>query len=337
MGACAEVCQRAQCGRIIVETVSDSVPIISLAQGDVRALREACEEHGFFYVSEHGVPGALERRLEAASRKFFELGEALKSHIAMPLAGAAWRGWFPVNGELTSGHPDLKEGLYFGDELPVDSRPMHGPNLFPAQVPELRDAVLAFMAAQAMVGQKVLSLVARSLELPYDFFATGLMRQPLSLFRIFHYPAPLESQRAQWGVGEHTDYGLLTLLKQDDCGGLEVKTPSGWISAPPIDGTFVCNLGDMLDRMTGGRYRSTPHRVRNSAGRSRYSWPFFFDPSFDAEVRPLPFALKRPVEQDAAERWDASSVHDLQGTYGDYLRSKVAKVFPDLNQRVSST
>src|SRR6202011_3985293 len=88
--------------------------------------------------------------------------------------------------------------------------------------------------------------------------------------------------------GEHTDYGLLTLLAQDAIGGLQVRTPSGWIDAPPIEGTFVANIGDMLDRLTGGWYRSTPHRVRNVSGRDRFSFPFFFDPGFSAEIPPLP-------------------------------------------------
>jgi isopenicillin N synthase-like dioxygenase len=88
--------------------------------------------------------------------------------------------------------------------------------------------------------------------------------------------------------------------------------------------------------MTGGRYRSTPHRVRNTSGRHRFSWPFFFDPAFDAEVRALPGSLVRPVEQDAAERWDRASVHALSGTYGEYLRGKVAKVFPALSAQVKT-
>ncbi len=309
-----------------------ALPVIDLRAPDARALREACEQHGFFYVAHHGVDDALESRLEALSRAFFEQRDELKAAVAMTRGGRAWRGWYPVGGELTSGAADLKEGYYFGDELPPgDARPMHGPNLFPAELPELREVVLGWLEAQRVLGQRIMSALAQSLGLASDFFGAGLTREPLSLFRIFHYPAPRDEEEAgAWGVGEHTDYGLLTILKQDDCGGLEVKTPAGWLSAPPLPGTFVCNLGDMLDRMTGGRYRSTPHRVRNTSGRSRYSWPYFFDPSFDARVEPLPGARVRPVEQDAAERWDKASVHELLGTYGDYLLSKVAKVFPRL-------
>jgi isopenicillin N synthase-like dioxygenase len=126
-------------------------------------------------------------------------------------------------------------------------------------------------------------------------------------------------------VGEHTDYGLLTLLAQDDVGGLQVKTPQGWNEAPPIDGALVCNIGDMLDRMTGGTYRSTPHRARNVSGRGRLSFPFFFDPGWNAEILPLPTA-----RDDSAERWDRANVHAFSGTYGDYLLGKVSKVFPEL-------
>ncbi len=307
-----------------------SLPIIDMRAPEVTRVRRACEEHGFFYVSQHGVDEALQAKLERASREFFARSNEEKQQVAMSRGGRAWRGWFPLGGELTSGAPDLKEGFYFGDELPADdSRPMHGPNLFPPG--ELREAVLAYIDAQRALGQRIMSMLAESLGLAPAFFSSSLVREPLSLFRIFHYPAPRDARESGgWGVGEHTDYGLLTILKQDDCGGLEVKTPSGWVDAPPVAGTFVCNLGDMLDRMTGGRYRSTPHRVRNTSGRSRFSWPYFFDPSFDAQVNPLPGALVRPAELDAAERWDRASVHELRGTYGDYLLSKVSKVFPEL-------
>ena len=108
-----------------------------------------------------------------------------------------------------------------------------------------------------------------SLGLDASYFDDRYTRDPLVLFRIFNYPAASRLGEPEWGVGEHTDYGLLTILKQDDVGGLQVKGPSGWIDAPPLPGSFVCNIGDMLDRMTGGFYRSTPHRVHNPGGRAR--------------------------------------------------------------------
>ena len=133
-------------------------------------------------------------------------------------------------------------------------------------------------------------------------------------------------------MGEHTDYGLLTLLAQDDSGGLQVRSPEGWIDAPPLPGTFVCNIGDMLDRMTGGWYRSTPHRVRNLAGatgcRSRSS-----------SIRASTPRCRRSrtgaaAGDDGRRRWDGQDLHAFAGTYGDYLLGKVSKVFPQLRQDV---
>ena len=135
-------------------------------------------------------------------------------------------------------------------------------------------------------------------------------------------------------MGEHTDYGLLTILLQDDAGGLEVKSRSRWVAAPPVPGSFVCNIGDMLDRMTGGLYRSTPHRVRNPAPRDRLSFPFFFDPNFFARVRPIELPGRDLPPDDRDERWDRASVHAFEGTYGDYLLGKVGKVFPELRAAV---
>lgn len=316
------------------------LPVIDLSAGlDVIApqLARACGEVGFFYLVGHGVDRSLRGTLADASAAFFALPEAEKAEIAMARGGSAWRGWFPVGSELTSGAPDRKEGLYFGTEIAADdpraTRPLHGPNLFPRQVPALREAVLRYMAELEQVGHRVMRGIAASLGLDPLHFERDLTREPLCLFRVFHYP-PAPAGDAGWGVGEHTDYGLLTLLEQDTCGGLQVKGPQGWLDAPPIEDAFVCNLGDMLDRMTGGRYRSTPHRVRNTSGRDRYSFPFFFDPGFDAEVKPLPGALVRPSAQDAAERWDRASVHDFRGTYGDYLLRKVSRVFPQLRAQV---
>jgi isopenicillin N synthase-like dioxygenase len=151
------------------------------------------------------------------------------------------------------------------------------------------------------------------------------------LFRIFHYPPQLRDDDG-WGVGEHTDYGLLTLLAQDDNAGLQVHTRGGWVDAPPIAGTFVCNIGDMLDRLTGGFYRSTPHRVRNTTGKERLSYPFFFDPDFTAEVPPLPGRAR--LDGGGHPRWDGADLQTFTGTYGDYLLSKIGKVFPELEAEV---
>jgi isopenicillin N synthase-like dioxygenase len=308
-----------------------------------RAIGEACRDSGFFYAAGHGIPSAMLERLDALSRRFFALPHEAKMEIAMAKGGRAWRGFFPVGGELTSGRPDIKEGLYFGTELAEDHPrvragwPLHGANLWPAQLPELRSVVLDYMDATTRAAHAVMEGIALSLGLEDGYFADHYTADPTILFRIFHYPAPEGADPADWGVGEHTDYGLLTLLAQDENGGLQVRTPRGWIDAPPIPGTLVCNIGDMLDRLTGGWFRSTPHRVRNASGRSRLSFPLFFDPDVAAEVVPLPQHATvdaDALDADRARRWDGASVHAIEGTYGDYLLGKVSKVFPQLTSRV---
>jgi len=306
----------------------------------VREIDDACRSTGFFYIVGHGVPQQLLQRLDALAREFFALADEEKVRIAMVHGGRAWRGWFPLDGELTSGRPDRKEGLYFGQELPVtDPRvaagvPLHGPNLFPTRPAELKGAVLDHIAAVTAVGHSLLRAFALALGLDADWFDRTLTADPLVLFRIFHYP-PLPAGDERWSVGQHTDYGLLTILAQDRSGGLEVRGPGGWTAAPPVEGSFVVNLGDMLERMTAGRYRSTPHRVRNASGIDRLSFPLFFDPAWDAEVRPVPgVEPTTPAPDDTAPRWDGRSPHDWSGTYGEYLLSKVGRVFPELRDDV---
>lgn len=331
----------------------NAVSVRACAASVSAALRTA----GFMYIKDHGIPELIEKTLDTSAREFFRLPTDEKKKISMHYGGRAWRGFFPVGGELTSGKPDLKEGLYFGQERPQDDprvrsgTPLFGSNLFPERPADLRNAVLEYMTYCEAVGQGLLALVAVALGLPASYFLRSFCNDPTCLFRIFHYPPPETlmdpklQDRSLWGVGEHTDYGLLTLLKQDDVGGLEVKRYDGqWISAPPIDGTLVVNIGDMMEAMSGGLFMSTPHRVRNRGGPDamRLSFPFFFDPSFHAVVHPLP--LSNAMEREAAEtvrnramigqeRWDKAGVTvglKSGATYGDYLLRKVGKVFPDL-------
>ena len=332
---------------------ADSAAGVAAVAGQIDA---ACRDHGFFLVTGHGIDPSLQRRLDEAARAFFSQPAAAKEAVAMDRGGRAWRGWFPLGGELTSGRPDHKEGYYFGADLPADDprvlagRPLHGPNLFPTEPALLGPLVSEWIDAMTALAHRLMRGVALGLGLTPDWFERNLTADPTVLFRIFRYPpttTPLPSDDGpkrtptattatstttttteRWGVAEHTDYGLLTILAQDGSGGLQVRSGDGWIDVPPMADAFVCNIGDMLDRMTGGRYRSTPHRVLSTAA-DRLSFPFFFDPSWDAEVSPLPLDGEPPTD-DALTRWDATSVHEYRGTYGDYLTAKVAKVFPTL-------
>ncbi|MEO1627716.1 MAG: 2-oxoglutarate and iron-dependent oxygenase domain-containing protein [Bacteroidota bacterium] len=329
-----------------------NIPIIDIrtlrSKGEDRtevaaALRKACTESGFFYIKGHGIDEGLQLRLEEESRAFFDLPLVEKKKIDMAVGGRAWRGYFPVGEELTSGRPDLKEGLYLGVELAEDDPrvqmglPLHGRNLFPENRPAFQEVILEYIQAVTRLGHQLMEGLSLSLGLEASFLDQHYTNDPLCLFRIFHYPFSDREQTDEvaWGVGEHTDYGLLTILKQDDAGGLQIKSDGKWIAAPVVPGTFVCNIGDMLDRMTGGYYRSTPHRVLNQAGRSRYSFPFFFDPNWNAKVKPIPLdGVADGRNQQATGRWDRANVHEFEGTYGEYILGKVGKVFPDLQKKV---
>jgi len=309
------------------------IPVIDVSSlmTKTNEIGEACRGQGFFYITGHGIDERLQQRLEGLSRIFFALPIEEKLKIRMELGGRAWRGYFPPGDELTAGVPDCKEGIYFGEELSSDDPkvtagiPLHGSNLFPRHPSELRETVLEYMAAMTSLSHHLIAAISLSLGLNKDYFHEHYTRTPLTLFRIFNYPV---SKDDAWGVGEHTDYGLLTILKQDSTGGLEIKTKGGWMEATPLTGSFVCNVGDMLERLTRGVYRSTAHRVRASRDHDRLSFPFFFDPDFDAVVRPLP-QLHDHVD-DRYKRWDDESVHDFEGTYGDYIVRKVSRVFPHL-------
>jgi isopenicillin N synthase-like dioxygenase len=299
------------------------------------AIDRACRRTGFFAISGHGVDPQLLDRLDRSARAFFAQPDHAKRAIAMERAGSAWRGWFPVDGELTSGTPDHKEGIYFGCEhSPDDPRvasgtPLHGPNQFPVAPTDLGPNVLEWLDAMRPVADAVMRGIAVGLGLAPTWFEEHLTGDPTELFRIFHYP-PNENGQG-WGVGEHTDYGLLTLLAQDDHGGLQVQDLDGrWIDVDADTSLLVCNIGDMLERLTGSRYRSTPHRVRNTSGASRLSFPYFFDPSWDATVPTLPLPDAGAGEVRALSRWDGDDVLAWEGTYGEYLTTKVAKVFPEL-------
>ena len=323
--------------------VTSALPLIDISTlretpGDTaRAIDEACRRFGFFRVAGHGIDPTRLADLDRLARAFFAHPDPVKERIAMSTGGAAWRGWFPLGGELTGGRPDGKEGIYFGQELAPDhphvlaNRPLHGPNRFPDDPAGLRAAVLAWMDVMGDLGATLLQGIALGLGLPANWFATTVTAAPTHLFRIFRYPPGVEQR---WGVAEHTDYGLITILAQDRHGGLEVRGPDGWIDVPPDPEVFVVNLGDMLDRMTEGRYRSTPHRVRNTSGHERLSFPFFLDPSWDAVCPTLPLPGAPPAD-DAATRWDGTSPRGWEGTYGEYLTAKVAQVFPQLEHHLA--
>lgn len=283
-----------------------SLPVIELgaASGWSEAARDQAAREidycarniGFFYVADHGVPAPLMADALALAREFF--AEPLAAKRAIDIAHSPiMRGYEPIGLQtLDEGSlPDLKESLMLGRDLPADhpwvvaGLPYEGANQWPAQPTDFRPRANAYMAAIMDLGRRIAGLIARSLTLPDTYFAKALA-EPSYTMRMLHYPPQAQIERNQIGCGAHTDWGFITMLLQDDVGGLEVRNAVGeWIVAPPVPGTFVVNLGDMVPLLTNGAYCSTPHRVLNSAGaRARHSVASFFNPPPFYEVACVP-------------------------------------------------
>ncbi|KAJ7125189.1 hypothetical protein C8R44DRAFT_669312 [Mycena epipterygia] len=314
------------------------------ALATARELYAAASTWGFFQLTHHPVPPALQSSLLTAAQTFFALPDAEKLALDVRNGGVAWRGYMPLGGEGTHGRVDRKEGVYFGpehaDDHPLTGMPLHGKNQFPteAQVPAMREAILAYIEAVTAVGIAVTAGLSMGLGLEPGFLKARLLEpEPVALFRCFKY-ATLEADAGEevFGIGEHSDFGLLTILKQASA-GLQVKSPQGkWVDVPVLDNAFVVNVGDMLDQLTGGRLPSREHRVlppAPSAG-PRYSFPFFFDFAWTAPMTPLDLSHLPPLtaqEQDEAQaRWHRGTFKKVEGQWWQYLAKKVKKVFPDL-------
>ena len=291
------------------------MPVIDAATLDsldtVAALHAACTGTGFFYLANHGVlPGVIADVLDAAHR-FFALPLAERMAVSLRLSPCN-RGYEPMGAQtLEAGMPpDLKEGFYLGNEL-APGHPWvraglfnQGPNQWPALV-GFRPAMEAYFTAQTAVAVRLMTAMARSLGLPPDSFA-AFCEEPMAILRLLHYPPqPPNPQPGEKGCGAHTDWGCLTLLLQDDAGGLQVQVGGAWVDAPPVPGTFVVNIGDMFARWTNDRYRSTPHRVVNVSGRDRYSVPFFFEGRPDHAIACLPGCA-----EGVAPRYATTTVSD---------------------------
>ncbi|SMF37169.1 Isopenicillin N synthase [Pseudobacteriovorax antillogorgiicola] len=305
---------------------------------------------GFAYIENHGIQEAMIKDILRLSQAFFALPKEQKMALHMKHSGYAWRGYFPVGDELTSGIPDQKEGIYFGEEHSPDHQgvqdgwPLHGQNLWPSAsgLEDFPKLVRSYMAEMKSLGEALMRGFALALGLEQDYFAKRFA-EPTSLFRIFNYPEhQWQEKDDQWGVREHTDMGFLTILKQDESGGLEAKSRNGeWLAIPPRPGTFVINIGDMLEFWTHGIFRATPHRVKNQARGDRLSLPYFYDPCWTANLQPIDKALLGDAvpNQNDPERWDGLKLHTLnpQSTYGDFVWNKVRHVFPQLDQQNESS
>ena len=279
-------------------------------------LHAACRDVGFFNVTGHGVPLDVQATALAASRRFFETASAAeKARMALSPA-SGYRGYARLGMNVTQGQPDAHEGLDLYSEQPVGGVLSVAGNPWPSSDQgALKAASLAWVDEGLRVGRAVMRGIALGLELPEKTFeAPGTADVSYWVLRLIHYP-PLAPNAPGISCGEHTDYGMLTMVLQDShASALEVRNAQGeWVRAPPQPDTLTCNLGDMLRVWTNGLYTPTLHRVVHSSGsRSRISAPFFYEPEFHARVAPLP-------------QFGAPRVEPV--VYGEHLERKVTSNF----------
>jgi isopenicillin N synthase-like dioxygenase len=265
------------------------------AAGFREDLRNAMHEVGFVYLAGHGVPQQLIDAMLDVSRRFFELPAEQKLAIEN-VHSPQFRGYTRVGGELTDGAVDWREQIDIGVERPVvapgpgvaDYWRLEGPNLWPEALPEMREIVAEWTERLSAISLGLLRALAVSLGAPENVFDEAFAARAFPVLKVVRYPGSSHEEPKQ-GVGSHRDGGVLTLLLvEPGKGGLQVEYQGTWIDAPQVPGTFVVNIGEMLELATNGYLKATLHRVVSPPrGTERISLPFFYNPALDARMPQL--------------------------------------------------
>jgi isopenicillin N synthase-like dioxygenase len=305
-----------------------NLPVISLESPTLAVdLYSACKDVGFFYLTDHGIPQPFLDSVIAQSRQFFlEASAEDKSRIrrlGVDDGGDGARGYQVVGENVTKGARDWHEGVDFYKEWGADTETsglLRGSNLWPSHPPELKSTLEAYIEKCQEVGTRLVRAMGEALG-EGDVFVNAT-RNSFWVMRMIGYPPLADDAEKTGGVscGEHTDYGCVTLLLADSTpDALQVQSHDGtsWVSANPIPGAFVVNIGDMIERWTNGEWKSTNHRVIHRANNYRVSVPFFFEPDFDAVVEPLPKCLERTGGKAKYEKV----------VYGEHLVGKASSNF----------
>ncbi|CAN1139944.1 Probable 2-oxoglutarate-dependent dioxygenase At3g50210 [Linum perenne] len=295
----------------------------------VQQLDKACREAGFFYVKGHGIPDSLVKKVKSIAHEFFQLPYEDKLKIKMT-TGSGYRGYQRVGENVTKGVPDMHEAIDCYTEIKPGrygalGKPIEGYNQWPDYPPNYRELMEEYISNCTQVSRKIMQGIALALGGSPSAFKGDIAGEPFWVLRIIGYPSLTADANGHKkpeydvGCGAHTDYGLLTLVNQDDdITALQVRNLSGeWISAPPIPGTFVCNIGDMLKILSNGLYESTVHRVVNDKAKYRVCVAYFYETNFDATVEPIDICIEK-----------SGGVRKLgKAVYGEHLVSKVQTNF----------
>lgn len=309
------------------------------------ALAEACHDVGFCYLAGHGIPTAVERRAFALTREFFALEAEAKNRLAIGNS-PHFRGYTPLGAELTRGRPDWREQLDLGADEPAETiaatdpawKRLRGPNQWPAELPGLRHAIGAWTNAMEDLALRVLRALAGALGQPPSCFDPYMLPRGDPHLKLICYrngradQDPAATPSHAQGVGWHNDSGVLTLVLQDSTGGLQVDTGSGVVAADPRPGTYLMNVGEMLQRATAGFLRATRHRVVSPRpGHERVSLAYFPHPKLEAVFEPL--SLPAEIALRARASADGDPADPIHGCFGDnYLKIRL-RSHPDVAQR----
>ncbi|SFR40370.1 Isopenicillin N synthase [Microbacterium azadirachtae] len=317
-----------------------NLPILDLSQLDAGPeaaarfrddLRAATHDVGFFYLTGTGVTPELEARLHQAARDFFALPEADKLAIEN-VKSPHFRGYTRIGGERTQGAVDWREQIDIGPErAAVDGGPGYnrliGPNLWPEAQPELREIVEEWHEHLSGVARKLLRAWALALGAEEGYFEENF-GDPSTLIKIVRYPGTHEPEPQQ-GVGAHKDSGVLTLLwVEPGKGGLQVERDGTWVDAPPVDGAFVVNIGELLEYATDGYLKATNHRVVSpKAPDERISIPFFFNPALDARLPLIELPAELAAQARGVTKDPSNPIHAL---YGENALKSRLRAHPDV-------
>ncbi|XP_073274465.1 homoarginine-6-hydroxylase 2-ODD-C23 isoform X2 [Primulina huaijiensis] len=270
----------------------------------VQQLHQACREAGFFYVKGHGIPDFFLKEVRSIAHHFFNLPYEEKLKIKLS-AATGYRGYQRVGENITKGVPDMHEAIDCYKEVKPGmygalGKVMEGSNKWPNDPLNFKNLMEEYINLCTDLSRKIMRGIALALGGSMDAFEGSRAGDPFWVFRIIGYPVGShpygqEMPKNDIGCGAHTDYGLLTLVNQDDdITALQVRNSEGeWISAMPIPGTFVCNIGDMLKILTNGLYESTLHQVINNSPNYRVCVAYFYEPNFDAAIEPMDICVQK--------------------------------------------
>ena len=280
-----------------------AIPVIDIASVRARdavgtrrvaaQMQQAATEVGFFYIANHGVDDGLIQETLRVAREFFESPEVDKRSVKVTLKK---RGYIePSTAKMKGGKKlDFRETFLWGREFTPETLatlaevPLIGPNQWPDVVADMPEVFNRYFETCVELGRELLRVFALALDVDTEYFAGRFDHTMARGSALYYPPQPAEMGEDQFGIGPHTDWGVLTLLYQDDVGGLQVRGRDGkWLAAHPIADTYVVNVGDCLERWTNKHFLSNEHRALNTSSRIRQALVTFVDPDFDTDIIPV--------------------------------------------------